>query len=174
MRNHDYKSDQKVLTFINSEECRSFRDFTDFLRINYLPLYERWAFYFFGKKNWINEKSITEMAYNGYTQYGCYIFSDIYHWKVYLMDNREKGERERIKIEINSKSAYSEEVSKIFCENAWGYVSDQYNNDVENQNDFLAKDLDYDTKTNYQDDSDKNYCEACDNSPCICSDKDRY
>ncbi len=78
MRNHDYKSDQKVFTFINSEECRSYSDFTNYLYKSHLPLYERWAFYFFGKKSWINEKTISEMAYKGYTQYGCYIFSDIY------------------------------------------------------------------------------------------------
>jgi hypothetical protein len=60
------------------------------------------------------------------------------------MDNHEENERERIKVEINSKSAYSEEVSKIFCENGWVYVSEQSNEDVETESDIAARDFDDD------------------------------
>lgn len=173
MRNHDYKSDQKVFTFINSEECRSYSDFTTFLWKNNLPLYERWAYYFLGKKNWISEQSIAEMEYNGYTQYGAYIFSDIYYWKDFLRNDYEKNERERIKIEINSKNAFTEEVSKIFCEKGWDYVSDRSNTDQEIEKADRDYDDDLEISSDRESDND-NYCAACDSSPCMCSDNDRF
>ena len=94
------------------------------------------------------------MGRKGYNQYGAYIWANIYYWKKYLEDGYE--ERERIRVEINSKDANSAEVSKIFYQKGWQYVSDQANEDQETENDIAGQE-DYDDRmSNYNEFSSKN------------------
>lgn len=82
--------DQKVFTFLLNCDSLTYNDFETFLCNNNLPLLERWAFYFFGRKSWIGQDEINHMQKTNSPQYGPYINGKVYYWKEYLENKKAK------------------------------------------------------------------------------------
>ncbi len=101
MRNKEYKDDQKVFRFINSNECLTLGCLFSFLKDNFLPVRERWVFYLLGKFNDINESVISLMEDR--ELFGGYFCGETYFWSIYLENERDKKEEISNEISIRNK-----------------------------------------------------------------------
>ena len=177
MRNIDYQDDQKVFRFINSESCNTYIDLSDFLKENNLPYRERWVFYFFGKTNLIDEKSIKNMSSKDQLCYGGLIEGEVLHWQNYFSQEYKTKDEIREELFKSGQNEYwptAEEVNKIFLERGFSYVENRIENDYLSAEDQAGSEYDEMMRNaKYNSDDDTSYCGACESSTCICSDPER-
>lgn len=138
MRNPEYKDDQKVFEYINGADCQTYSDLTDFLVRNKLPIRERWAFYFFGKNNWINSDTIAQMEDKSYDSYGGYIDGNIYYWTEHLKTEQE----ERKGLEADDIGFSRKDSQMIYIHGGYQFVADRVENDKDNERDRWEREYD--------------------------------
>lgn len=174
MRNDDFLDDLKVFSFIISEKCTHYYALINFLKENNLPVRARWVYYFFGKNNWLTELNIKEIASREFNSYGGYLEGLPYYWDAYLGNSYE--DKQSIENELKEKGEKfdKETINKIYYERGWEYAIDnvEYNENriLEAMADEHIEEMNY---KYYGQDDESSYCEACQNSPCICSDRER-
>lgn len=169
----NYHEDQKVFKFINSDECQNFDDLHNFLGDNNLPWRTRWIYYFFGKKNWIDDETINNMGEPGHDNYGPYLYDTIYWWERFLADENKIKNQIRDELKEEGKLVNSLEVQEIFIDRAWEYINNMSDAARQDENDrLLREDREFDND-NYYNRNDEAYCAACSESPCACSDPER-
>lgn len=117
MRNKEYKDDQRVFTFINSDRCKTLGCLYDFLKENKLPVRERWVFYLLGKFDYLDEESIFSMSDK--ELFGGYYSGEVFYWSIYLKKEEEKrneiGEEILLKNNeyLNRIKEIEEEIEKL-------------------------------------------------------------
>ncbi len=175
MRNAEFKDDMAVFSFINSKNCKTYSSLKDFLYKNNLPIRARWAFYYFGKFNWIDTKLISEMSCDCWDSYGGYIFGEIYYWEEYL--NEEHEHKDNIKQEFmeEGKEATDEEIHKIYMKRGIDFVNDCEENDRDSEKYRYYQEYyeQMSSGSSYGYDGGSSFCEACQQSPCMCSDREQ-
>lgn len=167
MRNFDFEIDQEIFRFINSEYCSSYNVLLNYVRKRNLPLNERWVFYLLGKLNYINDQVIEGMSVKSYRTYGGVLFPEVKHWRRYLEGEFE--ERKRIQEGLNAGTPYDESVSYQYYAEGWEFVRDEMEYDVDRDTDEWIERDEYGLDLNEDDE----YCDACQNSPCMCSDQEK-
>ena len=165
MRNSDFRDDIKVYTFVNSAHC-SYNEFRQFLILNALPLRERWAFYFFGKSRSLDNIAIGDMEIQGPRYYGGFVYGEIYYWQKYLRDELETRQSIESDLRERGEPVTPEIVNHAWIERGWAFVADGIN-DGEYCDDNIEADF------NFRSSSRNAYCEACQESPCMCSDREK-
>jgi len=174
MRNEDFNDDLKVFSFIIGESCTNYFSFINFLKENNLPVRARWIYYFFGKNNWLSKSNIKEIASREYNSYGGYLDGLAYYWGRYLENSYE--DMKSIEKELQDKGEQFEKniIYKIYYERGWEYAVDCVDYDenriLEAMADEHMAEMNY---RYYGQDNGSSYCEACQNSPCICSDREK-
>jgi hypothetical protein len=173
--------DQKVFCFIENQNCYSFERLTAFLKFHNLPLKPSWYFYCAGKMKLFDDKGISNIPklkkkYNGH------FISEIYYWDRYVQSKRSRVEKIKEKAANESKSIrwfdqkfidiYENESSIEFIEEAWNSVLSEleWEKKEEQYNDYM----DSLAEISFDDyDNDRFFCDACQSSPCMCSDPEK-
>ena len=175
--------DQKVFCFIENQNCYSFERLTAFLKLHNLPLKQSWYFYCAGKMKLFDDKEISNIPklkkkYNGH------LISDIYYWDSFVLNKRSRIEKIKARAVHESKSIswfdkkyidINESESSIeFIEEAWQSILSEleWEKKEEHYSDYMDSlaEISFDDNDN---DNDRSFCDACQSSPCMCSDPEK-
>ncbi|UPQ79322.1 hypothetical protein M0M57_00440 [Flavobacterium azooxidireducens] len=170
MRNIEFKDDQKVFAFINSDICNSYQDLCDFLYDNLLPFRERWIFYLLGKLNLISDETISDIPDKSYTSYGGYIKGEVYYWKEYLENEYYEKNYIEEKLKLEGKEVTNEAILRIYLKRGFDFVDSKIENDINRESDKLI--TLFEDQIYFDNINDNEFCEACHETPCMCSHKE--
>ncbi len=170
-----FEIDQQVFRFINSNNCCSYNDLKSFLISNKFPFNSRWIFYFLGKKNQLSENEIHFMMNSEVDCFGGYIYGEVYFWEYYFDETTEKRQivQEFKNQGLTINDINEEDLHKLYVEK--GY------NQMESFLESVRESAAFNLERKFWDvqdaipirESDNDYCEACQESPCMCSDREK-